>query len=131
MSVRILVVDDHQIVRQGLKALIESRRDLTVAGEAADGLEAVKKAGEVQPEVVILDVSMPRMNGLAAARAIRTSYPGIKILIWTQHDIPQMLTEARDAGADGYLVKSKAAQELFAAIDSLLRGQSFWGGSTQ
>lgn len=130
MSVRVLIVDDHQIVRQGLKMLIDSRPDLIVVGEAADGVEGVRKAKELLPDVVILDVSMPNMNGLTAARATRKSVPGIKILILTQHEVPQMRAEARDAGADGYLLKSNAAKDLFAAIDSLMRGEQFWGGST-
>jgi DNA-binding NarL/FixJ family response regulator len=130
MSVRVLIVDDHQIVRQGLKMLIESRPDLIVAGEAADGVEGVRKAEELLPDAVILDVSMPNMNGLTAARAIRKSVPGTKILMLTQHAVPQMRAEARDAGANGYLLKSHAAKDLFAAIDALMRGEHFWGGST-
>jgi len=91
MAVRILIVDDHSVVRSGLKSLLRERAEWEVIAEAEDGLEAVDKAGTLNPDVVVLDVSMPRMNGLAACRLIRQSSPDCEVLIVTQHDSAQMM----------------------------------------
>jgi DNA-binding NarL/FixJ family response regulator len=125
MTIRILLVDDHPIVRQGLKTLLEGHSGWEVIGEAADGAEAVEKAKNLSPDVMVLDVTMPRMNGLEACRMLRQQCPGLEILFVTQHDSPQMMREALEAGARGYVVKSNAARDLLAAVDAVSQHRVF------
>ncbi len=125
MAARILVADDHPIVRHGLKTLLSADPAWDVIAEAEDGVEAVEKAARLNPDLVILDVTMPRMNGLEACRRIRKSNPQCEVLIVTQHDSPQMMREALDAGARGYVVKSNAARDLLAAVAAVSQHQPF------
>jgi len=125
MTIRILLVDDHPIVRQGLKTLLEGHAGWEVIGEASDGAEAVEKAKDLTPDVMVLDVTMPRMNGLEACRLLRHECPGLEILFVTQHDSPQMMREALEAGARGYVVKSNAARDLLAAVDAVSQHRVF------
>jgi DNA-binding NarL/FixJ family response regulator len=119
------VADDHPIVRHGLKTLLSADPAWDVIAEAEDGVEAVEKAARLNPDLVILDVTMPRMNGLEACRRIRKSNPQCEVLIVTQHDSPQMMREALDAGARGYVVKSNAARDLLAAVAAVSQHQPF------
>jgi len=125
MKIRILVVDDHPIVRQRLKALLEGRPGWEVIGEAADGEEAVQKAKDLSPDVMVLDVTMPRMNGLEACRLLRRQSPQLEILFVSQHDSPQMMREALEAGGRGYIVKSNAARDLLAAVEAVSQHRVF------
>lgn len=128
MAVRILLVDDHPIVRQGLRTLLEGRSGWEVVGEASDGLEALDKVDSLHPDVVVLDVTMPRMNGLEACRLIQHKQQkasGLEVLFVTQHDSPQMMREALDAGARGYVVKSNAARDLLEAVEAVSQHRVF------
>jgi len=125
MTIRILLVDDHPIVRQGLRTLLEGHPGWEVVGEAADGVEAIDKAAHLMPDVIVLDVTMPRMNGLEACRQIRQELRGLEILFVTQHDSPQMMREALDAGARGYVVKSNAARDLLEAVEAVSQHREF------
>ena len=126
MSLRILVVDDHLAVRQGLKSLLRRHQGWEVIDEAEDGVEAVEKAERLRPDVVVLDLSMPRMNGLEACRRINKNLPDSEVLIVTQHDSPQMMHEAFKANAKGYVVKSDVGRDLVAAVDALSQHKVFW-----
>jgi DNA-binding NarL/FixJ family response regulator len=127
MPVRILLVDDHPIVRQGLRTLLEGRSGWEVVGEASDGVEALEKVDVLRPDVVVLDVTMPRMNGLEACRLIqqKPKTSGLEVLFVTQHDSPQMMREALDAGARGYVVKSNAARDLLEAVEAVSQHRVF------
>jgi DNA-binding NarL/FixJ family response regulator len=127
MAVRILLVDDHPIVRQGLRTLLEGRAGWEVVGEASDGLEALEKVERLQPDVVVIDITMPRMNGLEACRLIqqKSKVSGLEVLFVTQHDSPQMMREALDAGARGYVVKSNAARDLLEAVEAVSHHRVF------
>src|ERR1700739_3474435 len=125
MTIRILLVDDHPIVRQGLKTLLEGHSDWQGIGEAADGAEAGEKAKALNPDVMVLDVTMPRMNGLEACRLLRRQSPDLEILFVAQHDSPPMIGEALGAGARGYVVKSNAARDLLAAVEAVSQHRVF------
>jgi DNA-binding NarL/FixJ family response regulator len=120
MGVRILIVDDHEIFRRGLRSLLESRADWEVCGEATDGRDAVDKAKQLQPDVIVLDITMPRLNGLDAVALIRKEVPPAKVVILSQHQPALMKQVALAAGAGAYVTKSEVSRELMAAIESLL-----------
>jgi len=123
--VRVLIVDDHEVVRRGVRSLVETRRDISVVGEAGDGLEGVEQARALKPDVVVMDVSMPKMNGLEATREIRRLLPNTKVLILSQHEIGEMVRQALIAGAHGYVVKSAISNQLLAALDNIQRNVPF------
>lgn len=125
--IRVLVADDHTIVRQGLVGILKASEEMDVVGEAAEGSEAVEKAIKTKPDVVVLDISMPRMNGLEAARRIREALPSARILVLTMHDDEEYVLQMVRAGASGYLLKESAASELLAGILALKAGKKYFG----
>lgn len=118
MQVRILVVDDHEVVRLGVRRLVETRKDWQVCGEASDGVQAVQKVRELVPDVVILDILMPVMNGFEAAMEIRQIAPATKLILLSIHEVP---VSAKEVGADAFVSKADVAQELVTTIDRLTK----------
>lgn len=125
--IRVLVADDHTIVREGLVSLLRDSGECTVVAEAGDGMEAVIKAQETQPDVAILDLTMPRLNGLETVRRIHNSLPHIRLLVLTVHEDEEYILPIVRAGASGYLVKHSAATDLLKAIRALHAGQAYFG----
>ena len=123
---RILVADDHEVIRRGIRALLAGGPDCEICGEAVDGQDAVEKAHQLHPDLIIMDVSMPNLNGLEATRMIRRNLPGTQILILTQHDSQEMMRQAFNAGARGFVVKSSVAHDLLNAVEAAQRGESFF-----
>jgi len=123
---RILVADDHEVVRKGLVALLQQQPNWEVCGEAGDGREAVEKTRELRPDVVILDIGMPSLNGLEATRQILKLNPQAKVLILTLHDSDQVVRDVLNAGARGFLLKSDAARDLVAAVEALRRDKTYF-----
>jgi two-component system, NarL family, invasion response regulator UvrY len=125
---RLVIADDHEIVREGIRRiLIRLRPDWEICGEAASGTEAIELATTLKPNIVVLDITMPGMSGLEAARRIARSNVGCRILIFTVHDSDWLKTEIRDAGGHGYVQKSQVARDLITAIEVLLEGGTFFG----
>ena len=121
----ILLADDHEVVRRGVRALLEANRGFVICGEACDGREAVDMAAQHHPDVVVLDISLPALNGVDATRQIRKVAPKSEILIFTMHDSEEIIREALGAGARGCLLKSEADQQIVSAVDALARHRSF------
>lgn len=121
-----LLADDHDLMRQGIRSLLESNPNFEICGEARDGSEAVDKAIELRPDVVVLDVSMPGIDGLEAARQIRRHLPNTKVLIFTVDDTAQMVRDMFDAGAHGYVLKSDASTHLVAAIEAVAQNDLYF-----
>lgn len=126
MPVRILVADDHEIVRRGLRALLDAQPNWEVVGEAVTGREAVDKARLLTPDVAIIDVGMPELNGLEATRQILKALPQTEVLILTMHESEQIVREVLDAGARGYVLKSDAGRDLVAAVEALCQHRTFF-----
>lgn len=121
---RILLVDDHVLFRKGLTALLGSRPDIQIVGEAKDGLEAIDAAREFLPDVILMDVNMPRCDGLEATRSIKREMPHVKIVILTVSDDDQHLFEAIKSGAQGYLLKDLEPYQLYDLLESISRGEA-------
>ncbi|HVM70426.1 MAG TPA: response regulator transcription factor [Anaerolineales bacterium] len=121
--IRVLIVDDHEIVRKGIRALLATKRDIQVAGEARDGAEAVTQAQALQPDVILMDLMMPRLNGIEATRQITAGQPGVRVLVLTSFAADEQVFPAIKAGALGYLLKDSGPQELIQAIRQVFRGE--------
>ncbi len=121
---RLLLVDDHPVVRDGVAAITETQPDMEVVGEAGDGEEAIDLALELKPDVVLMDLRLPRVTGVEAIRRIRSELPHAHILILTTYDSDESILEGLQAGAEGYLLKGSSRQELLSAIRAVARGES-------
>lgn len=124
--IRIIIADDHEIVRQGVKNLVENEPDMEVCGEATIGRDAVDLVAKVKPDVAILDISMPGLNGIEATRQILKAQPKVRILMFTMHDAEQLVHEVFRAGAHGYLLKSDAGRHLISAIRTVAGGSHYF-----
>jgi DNA-binding NarL/FixJ family response regulator len=125
-GIRILLADDHTVIRQGLRLLLERQDDFTVVGEAADGRQAVQIAETTQPDVVVLDLAMPNLNGIEAARQISAKVPNAAIVVLSMHSDESYLLQALRAGAKAYLLKDSADTDLIAAIRAVRQGKAFF-----
>lgn len=123
-KISILIVDDHTLMRDGIRAILEEQPDITIVGQAEDGREAVRLARQLRPNVVLMDIAMPLLNGLEATRQIKREHPEIKVLILTMYDHEEYFRQVLEVGASGYIIKRAAASELVAAIRSVDRGEA-------
>jgi DNA-binding NarL/FixJ family response regulator len=123
-EIRLVLADDHAVVRSGTRELLEQQPDLRIVGEAADGEEAIRLAQELQPDVLIMDVRMPRISGVEATRRIKAEHPHIRVLVLTAHDDDEYVFALLQAGANGYLLKTAEIDELVRAIRTVAAGQS-------
>src|SRR5271154_4473811 len=126
MKIRILLADDHEIVRRGLRALLEKHEGWEVCGEAADGRDAIEQAVALKPDVVIVDIGMPNLNGLDTTRQLLQLDPHFKVIVLTITDSDQVIREALDAGARGFVLKSDAARDLVSAVEALQGKRMFF-----
>jgi len=120
MCVRIVLADDHEVVRQGVRRYLETQPSLEICGEASNGQEAVEKTLSLKPDLVILDLSMPVMNGVEATRQIRQLLPSAKIIVFSMHDFTQLADTVKQAGADAYVSKSSQVDKLYEAIRNVI-----------
>jgi DNA-binding NarL/FixJ family response regulator len=126
MTARVLLADDHIIVRRGLRALLESTQNFVICAEAGDGREAVNLAAAHKPDIAVLDVSLPILNGIEATRQIRRNSPTTEVLVFTMHDSDELITEVLHAGARGYLLKSECDEHIIDAMRTLARHRPFF-----
>jgi DNA-binding NarL/FixJ family response regulator len=122
-KIKILLAEDHKVVREGTRKLLESQNDFEVIGEASDGIEAVDLAKKLKPELIIMDVSMPRLNGIEATKQIKALYPNIAVLVLTGYDDDEYVFALLEAGAAGYLLKEASGEELIDAIRQVMTGE--------
>jgi len=122
---KIIIAEDHRLFREGIKALLEKSAEFQIVGEAGDGLEAIRCARKNKADLMILDLSMPKLGGISAIREIKRQFPNIKILVLTIHQSDQYVLETFEAGADGYCLKDAGRNELRVAIDSVLAGNTY------
>jgi two-component system, NarL family, response regulator NreC len=125
MSIRVLLVEDHTLVRSGVRSLLEASNEVQVIGEAANGREAVDLSRQLSPELVLMDVAMPELNGIEAARQIRAAQPDVRVVMLSMHEDQQYVFESLKAGANGYVLKASAFQELLLAISTAMSGKNY------
>lgn len=126
MTTRVLLADDHDIVRAGLRSLIEQQPDWEICGEACTGREAISMTAQLHPDIVVMDFSMPELNGLEATRQIRRASPETEVLIFTANETEKLLREVFEAGAHAYLLKSEASQHLLPALTALRKHRTYF-----
>lgn len=122
--IRVLIVDDHLVVRQGLRALLENNDDIEIVGEAGDGFDAIREAREINPDVILMDIKMPHLDGIEATRSIKTYNPSIKIIMLTMYSREDFLAEAVKVGADAYLLKDECIDTLVNIIRTIYNGET-------
>ena len=122
---KIVIAEDHTILRAGLRALLSGQNGLEVIGEAGDGREAIRKVDTLQPDLLLIDLSMPKLNGIDAIREIKSQHPEIKIIVLTVHKSEEYIVAALQAGANGYMLKDASQNELLLAIDYVINGKTF------
>ncbi|MBI3577917.1 MAG: response regulator transcription factor [Ignavibacteriales bacterium] len=125
-KIRILLADDHALIRSGIATLLQGNADFSIIGEAKDGEEAVQKAKELSPDVVVIDLSMPKLSGVEATKIIKKKYPNIRVLVLTMHENEEYVYQILKSGAGGYVLKSAGKEELSAAIRAVARGEKFF-----
>jgi DNA-binding NarL/FixJ family response regulator len=125
MSIKVFLADDHTVVRDGLNALLDTQADLTVIGAAADGRETVRQVGDLQPDVVVMDITMPELNGIEATYQIRQNWPQTRVIILSMHASTEHIVRALQAGACGYLLKDSAGMEVAKAVRSVVTGRRY------
>jgi len=125
MKYAVVIVEDHQLFRDGLKSMLNKRNDIVVVGEAEDGIEAVKLIRKMKPDLVLLDLSMPKMGGISVIKDVKRELPATRILLLTIHESDQYVLESFEAGADGYCIKDSSREELMLAIESVLQGNTY------
>jgi len=126
--VRILIADDHETVRKGIVTILSSRIKISECGEAANGLEAISKAQELEPDLIVLDITMPKLGGFEAAREIRRMYPRMPILFLSMHEGKHIVESAKSIPVQGFVMKNQAGQTLLDAVGALLDGGTFFDG---
>ena len=124
--IRVLLADDHPLVRSGIVTLLQTCKDIQIVGEAEDGDEAVRKAGELQPDVVVIDLSMPKLSGIEATKILKRKYPETHVLVLTMHENEEYVFQILKSGASGYVLKSAGKEELSAAIRAAAKGEKFF-----
>lgn len=124
-KIRVLICDDHTILREGIRLLLNAQPDVEVVGEAVDGREAVEKAHECKPDVILMDIAMPLLNGLEATRQIRRDNPNARVLVLTMYESDEYISQMLEAGAAGYVLKKVAGSELVYAIRAVYQGEAF------
>jgi DNA-binding NarL/FixJ family response regulator len=127
MPIKILIADDHAVVREGLRMILESLEEMTVVGEAIDGREAIDKAVKLKPDVIVMDISMPELNGIEATRTISERLPSAKIIILSMHHTNEHVFRAIQAGAKAYLLKESAGAGVVKAVSAVMKGQTYFG----
>jgi len=124
-NIRVLIVDDHTLFRESLRSLLKAAGGIEIVGEAENGIEAVRKAVQLRPDVVLMDIAMPNLNGLQATQKIKRGNPSVKVLILTMYETEQYIIEMLRSGASGYILKRAAARELVSAIQAVSQGNAY------
>ena len=120
--IRIIIADDHDLFVEGLSELLSRQPDIELSGQARDGLQVVEQTSLLKPDIVLMDIAMPRMNGIKASQQIRAKFPDVKILILSMHNNRELITESLKAGANGYILKDCTSEELYEAVKSVMQG---------
>ncbi len=126
MSIRILVIDDHSVVRKGIRMLLEDEADIQIVGEAADGTEAIDLLPTIQPDVLLLDITMPKLSGIETLKIVSKQYPGIKTLMFSMHNNPDYILNSVQNGAAGYLLKDTDQKEILQAVRTVVNGDLYY-----